>query len=79
MDQVDSTMDLSSRAIGEGSAVDRFDSGDRRAFPLGPWFRSLPRASYFSFLVKRGASWIGVGVDQVSKGSATSKKRVIGR
>jgi hypothetical protein len=26
---------LSSRAIGEGSAVDRFESGDRRGFPAG--------------------------------------------
>ena len=28
---------------------------------------------------KKGSSWISVGVDQVSTGSATSEKRVIGR
>jgi hypothetical protein len=44
---------MSSRAIGEGSAVEGFKSSDRLVFPLVPWFRSLPRASYFSFLVKR--------------------------
>jgi hypothetical protein len=44
---------LSSRAIGEGSAVEPFDSNDRRAFPLGLWFRSLPRASHLSLLVQR--------------------------
>jgi hypothetical protein len=44
---------LSSRAFGEGPAVDRYESGDRQGFPLVPLFRSLPRASYFSFLVKR--------------------------
>jgi hypothetical protein len=44
---------MSSRAIGEGSVVDRFDSDDHRGFPLGPSFRSLPRASYFSLLVQR--------------------------
>jgi hypothetical protein len=44
---------LSSRAIGEGSAVDRFDRSERGDFPLGPWFRSLPRASHLSLLVQR--------------------------